>query len=134
MKNLFTHTIYLIFLSTFICLGSAFAQSSNEEEITLSIKAGSSKELSSIFENNVELNINGNEGDYSKNQAELIIRDFFKKFPPVDFDIVHKGKSGNQINYFIGTYKSTGSNFRMLIKCKSVKGENRIYSLDINKE
>ncbi|GAB3650495.1 hypothetical protein GCM10028791_17810 [Echinicola sediminis] len=134
MKNLFTHTIYLFFLGMFICLGSTLAQSNNEEEITLSIKAGSSKELSSLFENNVELNINGNEGDYSKNQAELIIRDFFKKFPPADFDIVHKGKSGNQINYFIGTYKSAGSNFRMLIKCKAVKGENRIYSMDINKE
>jgi len=134
MKKIFTHTIYLILLSMLCCVGSSWAQDSNEDEIALSIKAGSSKELSSFFESNVELNINGNEGDYSKNQAELIIRDFFKKFPPLDFEIVHKGKSGNQINYFIGTYKSSGADFRILIKCKVIQEENRIYSMDFNRE
>ncbi|QDH81496.1 DUF4783 domain-containing protein [Echinicola soli] len=118
-----------------IFLGSsAWAQHDDSKEIAISIKAGSSKDLAAFFDRNVELSINGNEGDYSKNQAELVMRDFFKKFTPSDFDIVHRGTSGNQIEYFIGTYDSTGTKFRILIKCKKDSDGCSIYSLDITKE
>ncbi|AWW30799.1 DUF4783 domain-containing protein [Echinicola strongylocentroti] len=117
-----------------LCGSSAWAQRQDAEEIAISIKAGSSKDLAVYFDRNVELSINGNEGDYSKNQAELVIRDFFKKFPPSDFDIVHKGSSGSQIEYFIGTYDTTGTKFRILIKCKKEGGGSSIYSMDITKE
>ncbi len=105
-----------------------------EKSISISLKAGSSRDLSAMFESNVELNINGNEGDYSKNQAELILKDFFKKFPPEDFNIVHKGKSGSQIQYYIGSYQSSHGNFRILIKCKIKDDDILIYSMDFNKE
>ncbi|GGF28667.1 hypothetical protein GCM10011339_16070 [Echinicola rosea] len=113
---------------------SVWAQQDDPEEIAMSIKAGSSKDLAAFFDRNVELSINGNEGDYSKNQAEMVMRDFFKKFSPSDFDIVHRGTSGNQIEYFIGTYDSSGTIFRILIKCKKDDKGCSIYSLDITKE
>ncbi|AGA77428.1 hypothetical protein Echvi_1157 [Echinicola vietnamensis DSM 17526] len=118
-----------------ILMGSSvWAQHDDSKEIAISIKAGSSKDLAAFFDRNVELSINGNEGDYSKNQAELVMRDFFKKFAPSDFEIVHRGTSGNQIEYFIGTYDSAGTKFRILIKCKKDSGGCSIYALDITKE
>ncbi|WP_215226474.1 DUF4783 domain-containing protein [Echinicola shivajiensis] len=135
MKKLITHTFYIFMFAILASTQPAWAQSSDHEKsISISLKAGSSRDLSAMFENNVELNINGNEGDYSKNQAELILRDFFKKFPPEEFDIVHKGKSGSQILYYIGSYQSSHGNFRTLIKCKLKDDNIRIYSMDFNKE
>ncbi|WP_236252733.1 DUF4783 domain-containing protein [Echinicola sp. 20G] len=134
MKNLITRAFFLLLAGLILCNLPAWSQTGDVEEIAISIKAGSSKDLSAFFENNVELSINGNEGDYSRNQAELVIRDFFKKFPPSDFEVVHKGKSGSQIHYFIGTYDSAGIDFRILVKCKQDDNEKKIYSIDINKE
>ncbi|WP_018472586.1 DUF4783 domain-containing protein [Echinicola pacifica] len=134
MKHFFTITFLLVAMGFFLYSPEAEAQDKDADEIALSIKAGSSRELSSFFDEEVQLTIIGNEGDYSKNQAELVIKDFFKKFPPVDFEIVHRGKSGTSIAYFIGTYQSNSLSFRMLIKCKKDKNDNNIYAIDITKE
>jgi uncharacterized protein YxeA len=101
------------------------------EEIFLSIKNGSSKDLARHFENGVALNINGNQGQFSKNQAELVIRDFFKKYPPEDFEILHEGYSGEQLKHYIGTYTSLGEAYRILIKGNVYQETYKIYSLEI---
>lgn len=134
MSRIFTIITCVFLWGLFMFTPIAWSQSTDNEAIVTSIKSGSSKEISHLFGQSVELSINGNQGDYSKNQAELVLRDFFKKFPPSDFDIVHKGKSGNQIQYLIGTYLSNGITFRVLIKTK-VSGESKvIYSMEFNKE
>ncbi|UCS94426.1 DUF4783 domain-containing protein [Echinicola marina] len=135
MKNLITHTFCIFIIVILAGTQLSWAQSSDyEKTISISLKAGSSRDLSDMFENSVELNINGNEGDYSKNQAELILKDFFKKFPAEDFSIVHRGKSGSQILYYIGSYQSAHGNFRVLIKCKEKNDNISIYSMDFNRE
>ena len=47
------------------------------DPVILAIDSGSSSELARYFENSISLNINGQQGDFSKNQAEQVIRDFF---------------------------------------------------------
>ncbi|ERM84037.1 hypothetical protein P872_00585 [Rhodonellum psychrophilum GCM71 = DSM 17998] len=101
------------------------------ENISNFFSAGSSKDLARFFDNGVELNINGDQGEFSKIQAELVLRDFFKKHPPKDFQIIHKGGVENQIQYFIGNYTSPNSQFRILIKIKSSLDVLRIFSLEI---
>lgn len=109
-----------------------FAESEcGNEVIFISFKNGSSKELARHFENGVELNINGSQGEFSKIQAELVIRDFFKKYPPENFEILHEGFSGEQIKHYIGTYTSMGEAYRILIKGKIYQEDYRIYSLEI---
>lgn len=131
----------IVIIITFLLLGAlcidtpiALSQSGENDPIAKSIKSGSSRELSRYFGSSVELTINGNQGDYSKNQAEVVMKDFFKKFSPTDFKIVHKGKSGNQIQHLIGTYKSKNTDFRVLIKTKVSGKSTLIYSMEINRE
>jgi hypothetical protein len=104
------------------------------EEITTSFKTGSSKDLAKFFDNGIELNINGTQGEYSKIQAELVMRDFFKKFPPVDFRIIHQGSTLEQILFLIGDFQTENLGFRILLKGKSSKENVKIYSLDIVRE
>ncbi|WP_076498457.1 DUF4783 domain-containing protein [Belliella pelovolcani] len=105
----------------------------NNEVIMTTFKTGSSREIARYLEQGVELNINGNQGEFSKNQAELVLRDFFKKYPPENFEIVHESNSGEQIKNYIGTYTSMGDPYRILIKGRLIRDEMRIYSIEIMK-
>jgi hypothetical protein len=60
------------------------------DPVILAIDSGSSSELARYFENSISLNINGQQGDFSRNQAEQVIRDFFKKNPPLRFQLVYR--------------------------------------------
>jgi hypothetical protein len=93
-----------------------------------------SKELASFFDKGIELNINGNQGAYSKVQAELVMRDFFSKNPPEDFEIIHQAGNGDQVLYFIGNYLSDNFLYRVFIKSKTIEEDFRIYSMDIISE
>ncbi len=128
---------FLVFLaSTF----SAFNSKTESMElqkldlISFSFKDGSSRELARFFENGIEMNINGNQGVYSKNQAELVIRNFFIKYPPEDFTVIHQSGHENQIIYHIGKYTTGNLLFRVLLKSKSVEEALKIYSIDIIRE
>jgi Domain of unknown function (DUF4783) len=83
------------------------------EDIGSAIRSGDSKQLASYFANTIDLTIINKEDNYSKTQAELIVRDFFSKNPPKSFTMVHKGTSKEGTLYGIGTLTSTkGVNFR----------------------
>jgi len=112
----------------------AIAQNKIIDEIIPIFKSGSSKDLVKYFDNSVELNMNGSLGDFSKNQAEVVVRDFFKKNPPTDFQIVHQGESGSNIRYYIAYYISPEQNYRVLIKTKGTKERPIIYSLEFKKD
>jgi len=112
----------------------AIAQNHIHDEIVPVFKSGSSKDLVRYFDNTVELNMNGSQGDFSKNQAEVVVRDFFKKNPPIDFQIVHQGESGSNIRYYIAYYISPEQNYRVLIKTKGTKEKSLIYSLEFKKD
>src|SRR5690606_23011895 len=103
-----------LLLTISLLLGSSFGNAQSQEEIIKSILSGSSHELSKYFSNPLALNMNNDTGDYSKKQAELILKDFFRKFPPTDFEVVHEGESKETLWYFIGNYESEKAAFKVL--------------------
>lgn len=98
-----------IFLFLFIVSG-VFAQS--EENIVVALKSGNAKEIAKYFGTNVNLKILNQEDIYSKNQAEMIIKDFFTKNPVKNFTAKHNGTSKNGAQYTIGTLVTANGNFR----------------------
>ena len=99
------------------------------ENVKTAIKIGSGKELSTYFENNIEITVDGKTSNYSKAQAEFIVKDFFKKNPSKGFKIIHNGKSEGGLKYSIGTYTSSSS-YRVLIRMKG----DKVYNLSFTKE
>ncbi|WP_194775506.1 DUF4783 domain-containing protein [Pararhodonellum marinum] len=134
MHNLIAHILIFVFLFSLFSSNTIKSQKEEIEEITLSFQAGSSRDLAQHFHSNLEMNINGNQADYSKNQAEQVLRDFFKKFPPIDFQIIHRGESADNLKYFIGLYNSDNISFRVLIKGRNSQETMKIYSMDFTKE
>lgn len=112
----------------------AFAQSEVINNVRSSIKAGSSKELSNYLGDMISLEIDGVQSNYSKTQAEFVLRDFFKKYPPNDFQYVHQGASEGGLKYAIGRYSYNGGSFRVVLRSKNVDGSYKVSSLDFTKE
>jgi hypothetical protein len=131
MKQFIAPLLLTLLFLTFL---PVYAQNKAVEEIITSFKVGSSRDLARYFENTVELNVNGSQGDFSKSQAELVFRDFFKKNPANDFQVVHTGESMQNIKYYIGYYSSLENTFRVLIKTKETNDQIKIFSLDFKKD
>ena len=88
------------------------AQNSIAGEVSNAIKNGNSKDLAKNFYSSIDLTVPGNEGTFSKSQAELIVKDFFTKNPPKSFAINHQGTSADGSQYSIGTYTSSSISYR----------------------
>lgn len=133
-----------LFIAVFINLFTLFSpaqtikpdiQNPLVEQIEHALKQGSSKEIAKIMDATIEIKLGDNRGNFSKNQAEIILRDFFKKHPPKNFKIVHQSESSETISYLIGNYQSPTGLFKTLIKSKpNPANQLRIYSLEITKE
>lgn len=83
------------------------------------IKAQNSKELTNHFNTNVGLTINDAEGVYSKQQAEILIKQFFAQNPPKNVEIKHRGSSTGSAKYVIATYETAQGEYRVYVFMKS---------------
>ncbi len=113
---------------------SAGAQNDIFAPMKDALKAGSAKELVKYVNQSVDINLEGNVSTYSKAQAEFVFRDFFKKHPVTDFNIVHTGSSKGGLQFAIGRYMGTGESYNVLIRLKEVEGANLIHEINFVKE
>ncbi|MEQ9285615.1 MAG: DUF4783 domain-containing protein [Cyclobacteriaceae bacterium] len=120
--------IILLFVST-ICLGQ-----STTDNVAIALKTGSSKELIKYFNTVTELKVEDKGANYSKVQAESIIRDFFTKYPAQNFTYIHKGSSPEGLKYNIGRYSFDQGSFRVVMLLKQVQNRYVIDTISFNKE
>lgn len=98
--------------------------------IVYAVQNASASELAKYFGNNIELSLPGNEGTYSKSQAEIILKDFFSKNAVSGFSLNHEGASRDGSAYLIGTYKTTGKkSFRTYLLLKKVNGNYLLHQV-----
>lgn len=132
------NSIRIIFVFTFFILfggvADSYGQSDVLNNVKTAMKAGSSKELTKYFHDVVEMVIDGEPSDYSRTQAEFVLKDFLKKYPPTDFQYIHQGASKEGIKYAIGKYNYGEGSFRVLIRAKEFKEIYKIYSIDFTQE
>lgn len=103
-------------------------------DVRSALKAGSSKELSQHFHDNIELNINGESGNYSNVHAEIYLKEFFKKHEPISFEYAHQGSSNEGLKYAIGNYVHSEGTYLVLIRAKKIDGKEKIYIIDFSQE
>lgn len=138
MKTYLRYTVLL--LALFLSMPSMAQQEDEERDAFLtlvegSLKAGSSKELIKHLYNKVEVKLEGDRKDYSINQAEIMLKQFFQQFPSNGFEFVHDGKnSSGGVIYAIGTYSSSGGSHRVVIRAKKFNEAYKVYRLEFTKE
>ena len=124
-----------ILLFAILPYSTLLAQGEVIKNVRTAIKTGNSKELSQHFDSMVGLNFDGEKSSYSKSQAEFVLKDFFKKNPPLDFQIIHQGVSKNKsFNYIMGEYKVTNGSFRIYILIKQKNETFFVDTMDFTRE
>lgn len=124
-----------VMLCVLLLANTVFAQSNEVvTQVKEAVKAGSAKELSKYLNQTVDVTIESKLQNYSKAQAEFVLRDFFKAHPPSDFNLIHEGQSKAGQPYAIGQYKSGADVYRFWIKIKTVGRQQLIYEISFSKE
>ena len=122
----------------FLLLSTSFAFGQTQADVVnnvkASLKAGSSKELVRYFNEIVSLNVDGEKSNYSKTQAEIIMKDFFTANPPSSFEYIHQGNSKEGLLYTIGQYTHPNGTYRVYMLLKSFNGKYLVDTLDLTKE
>ncbi|MDP4188383.1 MAG: DUF4783 domain-containing protein [Bacteroidota bacterium] len=101
--------------------------------IISAFKSGNAKELAVYFNSNIEMSVLDDENIYSRAHAEQLIKEFFAKYPPRNFIILHEGgKEGSK--YAIGNLITTNGIFRVYFLLKEREGNPLIHQLRIEPE
>jgi hypothetical protein len=95
--------------------------------------AGDADALSPFFNQRLQLTLLGVEHRVSRSQAQEIIRDFFRKYPSLGFEIIFKGDKADS-NFVIGKLKSKSDSFRVNLFMKKVNDEYLLHLLEIEKD
>lgn len=130
-SSLFVLTVALLFA---VAAAKVHAQSETINNVRSALRAGSSKALVKNFNRTVELNFDGEKSSYSRTQAEFVLRDFFKKYPPDDFQYIHQGASRQGLTYVIGKYTFEQGSFRVLLYIKKFNESYLVDLIDFSRE
>ena len=93
------------------------------DDITYAIRLGNAGELSRYLDNRVDISLPEKSDNYSKIQAEMIIRDFFTLNVVRNFQVKQKGQNAGMF-YCIGMLQTHHGNFRTSLFMKQ-KGDRQ---------
>jgi Domain of unknown function (DUF4783) len=110
MKRFFTLITTTVLLSSFTLFLSI-------DEVVTGLKNGDAAQIARYFDNTVEITMPDKSNNYSKNQAEIVLRDFFTTNGVKSFDVMHKGENGGS-QYCIGTLVTKNGSFRTTVFMK----------------
>ncbi len=129
MKKIFT----VIFLQAVLVQWS-FGQDQDIEDIGVSLRNGSARELVKFCGSSVILKLEGETTTYRKAQAEEQLRAFFLDNPPVDFNYIHQGSSTEGLKYCIGRYVVNNGAFRVVLLLKQDDDGFQLDTITLTKE
>lgn len=127
----------ILLLILFISLNIYHAHSQSEllEDITVSFKSADHRLLAKHFSGKVEINLLDQSNVYSRPQAEMVMKDFFSKYEPTEFQILYKNNPSNeQVRFAIGQLDSYSARFRIFFILKNIDGVAYIQEMRFEQE
>jgi hypothetical protein len=109
----------IMFLVIIVFIIPNEARGQSFDNIANAIKNGNASSLAVGFQGNVEITIKDAGNSYSKNQAEMVLKNFFATHQPKSFAIVHQGTSPEGAKYFIGNLSTSTGNYRTYVYAKT---------------
>jgi len=98
------------------------------QTVQTSLRKGNAELLSARFSKTIELVIDAENVDFSSveaTHAELILRSFFRKYPPHGFQFVYRGAS-DKLRYSTGLYSTDGHTFAVYILMRQAADRNYV--------
>ena len=117
-------------------MGACFSGETDPSRVIgMSMQQGEAHLLAALFDSTIELRVDPVDVDYpcvQANQAELIMRSFFKRYPPNRFQAAEQGSTAH-LRYATGVYWSGAQAFRIHVLMRQIApGHYRIQSVRVN--
>jgi hypothetical protein len=106
MKKIVTLTCAALFFVL-----SAFKPVGGIDDVINALRNGNATELGKYVDNNLELSLPSKSDNYSRQQAVVILQDFFNNSGVKGFEVKHRGDNGGS-QFCIGTLVTRSGNFR----------------------
>ena len=103
---------------------SSFTYFISIDEVVSALKNGDAAQIAKYFDNTVEITMPDKSNSYSKNQAEIVLKDFFSTNGVKSFEVNHKGENAGS-QYCIGTLVTKNGSFRTTVFMKQ-KGDKQL--------
>lgn len=122
MKNLYSLLIVLFLAASaqaqgtqtgggFAFAASAHKQASGLDDVIAALRSGSASDFGRFVEDHLEISLPGKTDNYSRQQAIVILQDFFSANGVKNFDPKHRGDNGGN-QFCIGTLATRSGNYR----------------------
>ena len=101
---------------TLVCAASffiltAFSQAGGLDDVIGALRNGNANELAKYVDANIELSLPSKTDNYSRQQAVVILQDFFTVNGVKNFEVKHRGDNGGS-QFCIGTLATKSGNYR----------------------
>lgn len=125
-------TILLILIITSVFTGQSQNTSSpSSNPISKAFLKSSYEALGNEFSHTLDLSLNGYEGTYGKQQANVIMKEFFEKNKISAFKTKHKGSSNERTQYIVCDMLSAQKKWNVYILLNK---DSKIIQLQIEEE
>lgn len=102
----------------------SFASVNSFDQVVGALRSGDAEELAKHFDSRVDITLPDLNDNFSKKQAEMILKDFFEKNEVRNFTVKHKGEN-NGSRFCIGVLQTRSRSFRTKIFMKT-KGQQEV--------
>ena len=117
-------TYLTITVATLSILLSSFSANDSIDEVLAALRTGNAAQLSRYFDTRVDIALPSKSDNFSKNQAEMVLKDFFAANEVKNFQVKHKGEN-NGSQFCIGLLQTKNGNFRTKLYMKQ-KGNQQV--------
>jgi hypothetical protein len=120
----------LVALNGFSATASADPDQDFFSELGNAFRSGSVKDISKYFAATVDITLPSADDQYSKAQAEVMLKNFFDSHSPNGFKLEHQGASSNG-KYMVGSLTTSKGTFKVYVFVKDSGGQRTISELKI---
>lgn len=123
----------ILLLSLLIFLKTGLNAQENKK-VAEAFSKGNAAVIASYFNNSVEMNLPQHNGIFQKEQAKMLLKNFFTSQPPKSYEVKHQGGSKRKSSFQIGKLICEQGEFRTYLIYNSVEGKIQIIELRIEEE
>ncbi len=115
-------------LMSFTVISSPF------DNVVKALENGNVDSLSHYFDNMIDISLSGKSNSYSKSQASVILKSFFRENKVKNFHIIHKGTSKKGAHFGIGNMLTSNGKYRVTFFFRQKENSVILQELRFKKE
>lgn len=123
--------LLLIFFTVLLSSFSGF-DTLEMDDVVVALKSGNASQLSKYFDNRVDISLPDKTDNYSRTQAEMVIKDFFNNNGVRNFELKYKSEKIGS-NYCLGTLQTRSGNYRTTLFMKQKGDKQYLYDVSFQK-